>query len=137
MQTFVKESDLTSNDYQNQSGKGPECDDADTSSESLRGNNINLLRLSSQHTFTWIHAYFLYTGVYNITQHVIMSVLVFAEVLQKIKLPAKVRKRERLKGAEKIVIGLPRKKKRGNKPVLFLKKCPADKERGWFVFLTN
>ena len=65
-----------------------------------------------------------------------MNVLVFAEVLQEIKLPAKVRKRGRPKGAERTVIGLPRKKKRGNKPVPFLKKCPVDKERGWFVFPT-
>ena len=52
-------------------------------------------------------------------------------VLSQIKLPPKLRKRGRPKGAEKTVIGLPRKKHRGNKPVPFAKKQPSDKEKGW------
>ena len=50
--------------------------------------------------------------------------------LSEIKLPAMMRKRGRLKGAEQTVIGLPRKKRRGNKPLPFLKKSPSDKEKG-------
>lgn len=41
-----------------------------------------------------------------------------------------MRKRGRPKGAEKTVIGLPRKKSRGSKPVAFLNKPPEDKEKG-------
>ena len=41
-----------------------------------------------------------------------------------------MRKRGRPKGAEQTVIGLPRKKRRGNKPLPFLKKSPSDKEKG-------
>ena len=42
--------------------------------------------------------------------------------LETMKLPCKMRKRGRPKGANKTVIGLPRKKSRGNKPVSFLYK---------------
>ena len=52
--------------------------------------------------------------------------------LNQIKLPAKVRKRGRPKGSEKTVIGLPRKKKCGNKTLPFLKKLPADRDKGRF-----
>ena len=50
--------------------------------------------------------------------------------LRDIKLPPKIRKRGRPKGAEKTTIGLPRKKKKENKPVPFLKKYPTDREKG-------
>ncbi|XP_065893103.1 uncharacterized protein [Dysidea avara] len=55
---------------------------------------------------------------------------------QDVTLPPKLKKRGRPKGAEKTVIGLPRKKKRLDKPVPFLKKLPLDRERvilQWFV----
>ena len=45
-----------------------------------------------------------------------------------IKLPPKIRKRDRPKGAEMTIIGLPRKKKKENKPIPFLKKYPTDRE---------
>jgi hypothetical protein len=46
-----------------------------------------------------------------------------------------MRKRGRPKGAEKTVIGLTRKKRKssGSKPLPFLKKHPADKEKGTHV----
>ena len=50
--------------------------------------------------------------------------------LSKILLPPKMKKRGRPKGAEKTVIGLPRKKHRGDKPIPFIKKPPLEKERG-------
>ena len=50
--------------------------------------------------------------------------------LENVKLPPKIKKRGRPKGAEKTVIGLPRKKKKTDKPIPFLKKQPIDKERG-------
>lgn len=46
------------------------------------------------------------------------------------KLPPKMKKKGRPRGAEKTVIGLPRKKKKTEKPITFLKKQPVDKERG-------
>ena len=51
--------------------------------------------------------------------------------LNQIKLLPKVRKRGRPKGSEKTVIGLPRKKC-GNKTLPFLKKFPADRDKGRF-----
>ena len=54
--------------------------------------------------------------------------------LRDIKLPPKIRKRGRPKGAEKTTIGLPRKKKE-NKPVPFLKKYPTDREKGQFIIM--
>ena len=47
-----------------------------------------------------------------------------------LKLPAKIRRYARPRGAEKMVIGLPQKEKRGSKPIPFLKKCSPNKERG-------
>lgn len=49
---------------------------------------------------------------------------------QDVILPPKLKKRGRPKGAEKTIIGLPRKKKKSNKSVPFLKKLPVDRERG-------
>lgn len=46
-----------------------------------------------------------------------------------------MRKRGRPKGADKTVIGLPRKKSRGNKPVSFLYKSAKQKELGLSVKL--
>ena len=44
-------------------------------------------------------------------------------------MPPKMRKRGRPKGADKTVIGLPRKKMRtGGKPVPFLRKLPKERE---------
>ena len=43
-----------------------------------------------------------------------------------------MKKRGRQKVAEKTVIGLPRKKKRLDRPVPFLKKLPVDRERGTY-----
>lgn len=46
-------------------------------------------------------------------------------------MPPVLKKRGRPKGAEKTVIGLPRKKaKKESRPVQFLKKIPIDRERG-------
>ena len=45
-----------------------------------------------------------------------------------IKLSPKIRKRGRPKGAEKTIISLPRKKKKENKPIPFLKKYTTDRE---------
>ena len=50
--------------------------------------------------------------------------------LENVKLPPKMKKRGRPKGAEKTIIGLPCKKKKTDKPTPFLKKQPIDKERG-------
>ena len=50
--------------------------------------------------------------------------------LENVRFPPKIKKRGRPKGAEKTVIGLPRKKKKMDKPTPFLKKHPIDKERG-------
>ena len=52
--------------------------------------------------------------------------------MSELKLPPVMKKRGRPKGAEKTVIGLPRKKFKGNtiKPASFLKKSPADREKG-------
>ena len=56
--------------------------------------------------------------------------------LKNVKLPPKIKKHGRPKGAEKTVIGLPKKKKQNrNQPVPFLKKHPTDKERDWFILL--
>ena len=46
-----------------------------------------------------------------------------------------MRKRDRPKGADKTVIGLPRKKSRGSKPVSFLYKGAKQKELGLSVKL--
>ena len=59
--------------------------------------------------------------------------------LDSVKLPPKMRKRGRPKGAEKTVIGLPNKKRKLNKPITFLKKPPVDREKGMWpltAFLT-
>ena len=53
--------------------------------------------------------------------------------LSKILLPPKMRKRGRPKGADKTVIGLPKKKYRGDKPLPFITKSPKDKEKGLLV----
>ena len=50
--------------------------------------------------------------------------------LDSVKLPPKMMKRGRPKGAEKTVIGLPNKKRKLNKPLTFLKKPPVDREKG-------
>ncbi|XP_065901369.1 uncharacterized protein [Dysidea avara] len=58
--------------------------------------------------------------------------------LQSIRLPSKMRKRGRPKGSDKTVIGLPRKKSRGSRPVSFLYKGAKQKELvilTWFVDL--
>ena len=55
--------------------------------------------------------------------------------METIKLPCKMRKRGRPKGADKTVIGLPRKKSIGNKPVSFLYKGAKQKELGLSVKL--
>jgi len=53
--------------------------------------------------------------------------------LQDIQLPSKMRKRGRPKGADKTVIGLPRKKSRGNRPVSFLYQSAKQKELGMLI----
>ena len=50
--------------------------------------------------------------------------------LDEICLSSKIRKRGRPKGAEKTVIGLPKKKGKTSKPLSFCKKQPSDKDRG-------
>ena len=54
---------------------------------------------------------------------------------------SKIKKHGRPKGADKTVIGLPKKRKcsQENKPVPFLKKTPKEKEKGtlMIVFFTN
>ena len=55
---------------------------------------------------------------------------IFHTDLEQIKLPQKMRKHGRPKGSEKTIIGLPRKKKCGNKTLLFLKKLPIDRDKG-------
>ena len=47
-----------------------------------------------------------------------------------VKLPPKMMKRGRPKGAKKTVIGLINKKRKLNKPFTFLKKPPVDREKG-------
>ena len=64
---------------------------------------------------------------YNCTFLIIITCLI---EFQDVTLPHKMKKRGRPKGAEKTVIGLPRKKNRPDKPVPFLKKLPVDRERG-------
>lgn len=50
-------------------------------------------------------------------------------------MPPAMKKRGRPKGADKTVIGLPKKRKycQGNKPVPFLKKTPKEKDKGTFI----
>ena len=48
--------------------------------------------------------------------------------MAKIKMPPKLRKRGRPKGAEKTIIGLPKKRRRIG-PVPFIKKIPLEKEK--------
>ena len=62
----------------------------------------------------------------------LLIVLISVESVQlsKILLPPKMRKRGRPKGADKTVIGLPKKKCRGNYPQPFLKMSPKDREKG-------
>ena len=58
--------------------------------------------------------------------------------LENVKLPPKMKKRGRPKGAETTVIGLPRRKKKKattEKPTAFLKKQPVEKERGTYVYI--
>jgi len=55
--------------------------------------------------------------------------------LENVKLPPKMKKRGRPKGAQKTIIGLPRRKKKkscpeSDKPTAFLRKNPIEKERG-------
>ena len=60
---------------------------------------------------------------------IVLIVLISVE-LSKISLPPKMRKRGRPKGADKTVIGLPKKKCKGNNPQPFLKMSPKDREKG-------
>ena len=53
--------------------------------------------------------------------------------IQDVILPPKLKKRGRPKGAEKTVIGLPAKKKKAKLVVPFLKKLPAEKEKGNYL----
>ena len=65
--------------------------------------------------------------------HAVITVfLIFTTFIefQDVTLPPKLKKRGRPKGAEKTVIGLPKKKKKSNKSVPFLKKLPVNRERG-------
>ena len=62
-----------------------------------------------------------------------MELLIICLGLENVKLPPKIKKRGRPKGAEKAVIGLPRKKKKTDKSIPFLKKQPIDKERGSYA----
>ena len=50
-------------------------------------------------------------------------------------MPPAMKKRGRPKGADKTVIGLPKKRKycQGNKPVPFLTKTPKEKDKGTFI----
>ena len=57
-------------------------------------------------------------------------VILISVDLSKILLPPKMRKRGRPKGADKTVIGLPKKKCKGDKPLPFLKMSPKDREKG-------
>ena len=68
------------------------------------------------------------TNLQNIYHNLIAST-----ELQSIRLPSKMRKRGRPKGADKTVIGLPRKKSRGSRPVSFLYKGAKQKELGMYV----
>ena len=71
------------------------------------------VRISSKHCVTW--NFLFYVGLENV------------------KLPPKMKKRGRPKGAKTTVIGLPRKKKKTGKPTPFLKKLPNDKEKGTYL----
>ena len=75
-----------------------------------------MLRISSKHCVTW--NFLFYVGLENV------------------KLPPKMKKRGRPKGAETTVIGLPRKKKKTDKPTPFLKKLPNDKEKGMYLHMS-
>ena len=57
--------------------------------------------------------------------------------IQGIILPPKLKKRGRPKGAEKTVIGLPAKKRKARSVIPFLKKLPAEKEKGIVDYLKN
>ena len=50
--------------------------------------------------------------------------------LSQVSMPLKVRKRGRPKGADKTVIGLPKRKRPTNKPVPFLRRTPQEREKG-------
>lgn len=50
--------------------------------------------------------------------------------LSKVLMPPKLRKQGRPKGAEKTIIGLPKKMFRIDKPLPFLRKPPRKKEKG-------
>ena len=58
-----------------------------------------------------------------------MHACIYTAELKTIKLPPKMRKRGRPKGAETTVIGLPKRRKRSNKTVPFLKKLPSEREK--------
>ena len=66
----------------------------------------------------------------NIILLILFNRSILLTALGEVKLPPKLRKRGRPKGADQTVIGLPKKRHRGNKPVPFLKKLPSDKEKG-------
>ena len=55
-----------------------------------------------------------------------MHACIYTAELKTIKLPPKMRKRGQPKGAETTVIGLPKRRKRSNKTVPFLKKLPSE-----------
>ena len=58
-----------------------------------------------------------------------MHACIHTAELKTIKLPPKMRKRGRPKGTETTVIGLPKRRKRSNKTVPFLKKLPSEREK--------
>lgn len=62
----------------------------------------------------------------------ILIVLISVD-LSKISLPPKMRKRGRPKGADKAMIGLPKKKCKGNNPQPFIKMSPKDREKGMII----
>ena len=74
--------------------------------------------------------YFIYKRMLGInSKHCVTWNLLFYVGLENVKLPPKMKKRGRPKGAETTVIGLPRKKKKTDKPTPFLKSCLMIKKR--------
>ena len=73
-------------------------------------------------------------AIYNITSVAVTSTRIYVLCtyvgIKDVILPPKLKKRGRPKGAEKTVIGLPAKKRKAKLVIPFLKKLPAEKEKG-------